>query len=713
MPTVDELVPAVVAADDDVLPVSQSGTLRRVTRSQLLAGVQASLALTPGLLGRVSAGLGPPQAVMVGSGLSLANGILSGAAQFSPAALPVAGGVGLNDLVPVSQGAGDHAVTVRALLSTSGVDISGQVARATVGGVRRLGDWLGDAVAVEAFGAVGDGVTDDSVAFSMAVASGRPVLLGAKIYRVDGQWTLQSSAVLVGVPGISTLRRVVQNGGAWINVLGPSFSAANIIFDAGLVGGDSWSVLVAPTCVTTEFDRCTFMHARGPTLGTGLTIQARDGLSGHESVHRITGCTFQANTCHGLWIQATAGADVCGCLAIDNGAYGICLDFNDPNFTQTVRQSSVTHCRSLNNSRGISIGNYNSTNLEPPRWGLANPDATDILVATNICSGNSAYGIAVSGARIQVLQNRVIIEDASGQSSGILCNAGQSSVEGNVVVGPGQYGIDAGGSADLTISGNLIENCAIGINAGGGNRIRLSDNFLDRNQRAITIFQVETDGHGSNFGMACSDIWIESNVIQITSGAGGIFLFDGPARVDIKANRFLLSAPSDAASLCWAYTDTAMIHGNTLNGSGTALAVAQSSGSLVQLVVSDVLDAAFVPLTAQTVDTIVGIHQASVVGVVTFIQVVAGGSGYTTAKVVIAGGGSGAAASAYLSNGIVIGVAMVSGGGGYNPASTNVIISGDGTGAVRARFCRSAAKHWAALSFAVLGHDGLSDELHC
>ena len=124
MPTVDQLVPAIVAADDDVLPVSQSGTLRRVTRSQLLAGTQASLALTPGLLGRVSAGLGPPQAVTIGSGLSLSNGILSGAAQFSTAALPVAGGVGLTDLVPVSQGAGDHAVSVRALYYLPMVSIS-------------------------------------------------------------------------------------------------------------------------------------------------------------------------------------------------------------------------------------------------------------------------------------------------------------------------------------------------------------------------------------------------------------------------------------------------------------------------------------------------------------------------------------------------------------------------------------------------------------
>ena len=50
MPTIDELETVIVASDDDTLPISQSGMLRRVSRSQLLAGTQPTLALTPGLL---------------------------------------------------------------------------------------------------------------------------------------------------------------------------------------------------------------------------------------------------------------------------------------------------------------------------------------------------------------------------------------------------------------------------------------------------------------------------------------------------------------------------------------------------------------------------------------------------------------------------------------------------------------------------------------
>jgi hypothetical protein len=61
MPTIDELDPALAAADTDVLPASQGGVLRRLTRAQLVAGLQPNLAVPPGaLLGRAAAGTGAP-----------------------------------------------------------------------------------------------------------------------------------------------------------------------------------------------------------------------------------------------------------------------------------------------------------------------------------------------------------------------------------------------------------------------------------------------------------------------------------------------------------------------------------------------------------------------------------------------------------------------------------------------------------------------------
>ncbi len=100
MPTIDELDPAAVSADDDVLPVSQGGAARRVTRAQLVAGLQPELAmLAGGLLGRASAGLGAPERIGVGGNLRLSDGVLSGPAPFRVSELPAGSAPAAADLL--------------------------------------------------------------------------------------------------------------------------------------------------------------------------------------------------------------------------------------------------------------------------------------------------------------------------------------------------------------------------------------------------------------------------------------------------------------------------------------------------------------------------------------------------------------------------------------------------------------------------------------
>ena len=81
MPTIDQLAPGTAASDSDELLVSQSGIARKITRAQLLAGVQPELAISSGkLLGRTSPGVGSPEQISIGANLRLANGALSASA---------------------------------------------------------------------------------------------------------------------------------------------------------------------------------------------------------------------------------------------------------------------------------------------------------------------------------------------------------------------------------------------------------------------------------------------------------------------------------------------------------------------------------------------------------------------------------------------------------------------------------------------------------
>jgi len=120
MPTIDELNPVSAAADTDQIPVSQNGSVRKVSRAQLLEGTQAEIALpSKRLLGRSSAGTGAAEAVTVGAGLALEAGTLSLAAtggmdiaSLPPGTVPVG-----PEIVPISQNGGDVGVTYAQFLS--------------------------------------------------------------------------------------------------------------------------------------------------------------------------------------------------------------------------------------------------------------------------------------------------------------------------------------------------------------------------------------------------------------------------------------------------------------------------------------------------------------------------------------------------------------------------------------------------------------------
>ncbi len=697
MPTIKDLPLALAAADGDLLPVSQGGLVRRVSRAQLLAGMQPALALQPGaLLGRSSAGVGGAERIGIGPNLRLIDGTLSAAAPFSVAGLPGGAAPALGDLVGVAQGGRDAAVPYGAfmagLANVPGIDLSAQVVQAPGGFPRSLADWAADAMPAEAFGAVGDGHADDTAALGRAVASGRPVRLGPRTYILRGQWTISRSATLIGVPGLTVLRRIASDSpaaGAFVNLDGPAFTALGVIFDAGQVPGESWGVLVTPRCTQTLFDACVFQGARGASLGSGLVIQGRDNLSGPSSRHRIVGCEARDNQVHGIWVQAASGALVEGCVAHGNGGYGICLDFNDPAFQQTVRHGRVLGCEAWGNARGISVGNFNETNAEPPRWGHAHPDAVGVVVAGNCCHDNSSYGIAAAGRALSVVGNEM-----SANGNGLLVNAMQSRIAGNVVSGPGYFGIDAGGCIDCDVSGNLVQGCAVGINPGGGRGVRVADNQLLGNGWGITAYNVETDGRsladgGQNFGMACEGLTIEGNRIVLRDGSGGgVYLLDAPQGVVVARNAFFGGDGGSPSQALWAHTDSVTVTGNTWNNQARMICNPIDLGSMQQIQVPDMLDGAMVTSAGQDVQSIMGAHQAATAGQIGFVRLQAGGSGYTQASVVISGSGAGAQAVAHLRDGAVLGIALLSGGSGYGmgagAAGATVAITGDGQGAVAA-----------------------------
>ena len=113
MPTIDELTPATAASDADEVPVSQGGISRKLTRAQLLAGVQTAISLPAGaLLGRSSAGTGSPEVISIGANLAVSSGTLSATATpYVIASLPSGTIPASSDLVPLGQAGANTAVS--------------------------------------------------------------------------------------------------------------------------------------------------------------------------------------------------------------------------------------------------------------------------------------------------------------------------------------------------------------------------------------------------------------------------------------------------------------------------------------------------------------------------------------------------------------------------------------------------------------------------
>jgi hypothetical protein len=693
MPTIDELDAATVSADTDEFAASQNGTTRKVTRAQIVAGLQPQLALTQGtLLGCASTGEVTLEPIALGANLQLSGAVLSGTtAPFAISNLPTAATPRGEDLISLAQNGANvalpYAQFMAGLSGVAGVNASAlAVTAAGATATRTLAAVVADAVSVEDYGAVGDGVTDDTTALAAAVASGKPVRLGPNVYAVSGQWTIGVPTRLLGVPGQSTLRRIGQSGnGAFISVQGASFSAQGVTFDANKqqVNVDSWGVLVTAQCTASEFNGCVFCNAAGANLGTGLVIQASDPA---VCQHVVRGCEFAANTVHGLWVQACAGVLVAENRAHDNGQYGLDIDFNDPTFTKKVHLVQILGNRAWNNVRGIDVGNFNATNTEPPTWGNANPDAISLLVTANLCHDNTLYGISAAGQSLVIAGNLLVDNGTAVNGAGILANIIDSRVIDNTIVGSATFGIDCGGSIGSDVSDNAISGAANGINCGGSQNMRVTDNVVQAcSATGICVNNVETDGAGNNFGIACSGLAITDNWIELsTTAATGVLLRDGPQNVLVARNCFVGTTGSASAAQCLvADTDSLIVEGNHYNFSARFTCNPVTLNSLQTLVFPDIAENVMVTVAPSGVQSMLSSYQAALQGQISFVRVTAAGSGYTTARVAIGGAGSGATAQAVLANGTVLAVVLTARGSGYGPVGTTVpvTITGDGAGA--------------------------------
>jgi parallel beta-helix repeat protein len=667
MPTIDELPQANSVSDIDELAVSQTDITRKATRSQLLAGVQPALAVPQNtLLGRLSAGTGAPESIIVGANLTLGNGTINAAPPFVISALPGAGSPQAEDLVAVSQGgenaAENYATFMGGLSDLSGIDGSNLLAAPAGGvGVRRIADISGDALSIESFGAVGDGVTDDTAAFAIAAQSNKPIRLDRRIYVVNGPLAIAVSTTWLGVPGGTIVQRAqVTMQQPWITLAGPSAYAAGITFNANsLAAVDSPAIQVGSTCLAATFCDCHFINAVGSENGHGLEI-----LCGNGAQHEVVNCQFNSNALNGLSVSGSGTVIVTGCSAQSNGQAGLYIAQGTGCY---LRNNTCTA-----NNIGMSIGSWQIAAATAPGGIMC-------VVEDNFCLNNTVWGIAVSGYAASLQRNTAVANGLVGAGGGIVARIGVSQCAGNRVSG-GQVGIDARTSWGSLICSNHVAATMTGCLLGGCANILATSNFFVSNQWGIDVSAIEP----ALSSVLTSAISIHTNWVGFTlAQGGGIFAHDGCLGLSILGNEFNGWGSATVDQALWLHSDQAIVAQNSWNNQPKFPIQSVNFGTLSALIIPDISDNALITNSVNPITSLMTTHQADTVGQIMFIRVTDGGAGYTNAQVSISGNGNGAAAQAIVSNGQLIWIVMTNPGSGYGNIGSDAMVSivGDGNGA--------------------------------
>ena len=210
MPTIDQLSPATAASDNDELLASQNGIARKLTRAQLLTGVQPQIAIKAGtLLGRLSSGTGGPEQISIGANLALTNGLLSASASpFNIATLGTGTVPASSDLVPLAQSGGNTSVTYSQFMSglsgVTNVDVSRLLVVPTGGTTStRLADLAANTLPL-AGGALTGALTlaaDPSTSLQAATKRYVDTQVGTALPKAGG--TLSGALLLAGDPATS------------------------------------------------------------------------------------------------------------------------------------------------------------------------------------------------------------------------------------------------------------------------------------------------------------------------------------------------------------------------------------------------------------------------------------------------------------------------------------------------------------------------------
>ena len=559
---------------------------------------------------------------------------------------------------------------------------------------RTLANRFADVVNVKDFGAVGDGITDDTAAIQSAVNITTEVFFPSGTYIVS-HLDIPSDTTLSGEAGPSSIIKRKDNTsfGYFIR----SVSSKNIGFNNLTIDGNKANQTVGfyniifTECEELSVKQCNLINAK---TYSGISIQ---GGTNEENSSRsiIEENTFENNDDSGIYINKESYISIENNHFKSNGGDGITvINFVFPPVSNVQNYFIINGNRCIDNTNGIRfVGFYEGGTPSQPFPGPLTPPQKCVIISNNICKLNSQYGIAFQGVGGNISGNYCERNGTTVSDGGILANCWNTSVTNNTVYDNSSWGIDAGGSRGILVNNNVVSYQGLtsglqgtGINIGGSVNSQVSNNILDSNGAAGTpscaIYSSGYEFGGSWFEQTAQNISITGNTITLADPSRiGIYLNNGGNNYIISDNQ-IISATADRAFVLQGGTESLDLFASNnvdwLNASVYDL-IASASSVIIPDIGSDI----FISGTTN-INNIRTFSDNQLSGRVRFVQITNAGSGYNPASPPLVsfsgGGGINAAGNALVSNsGKIIGVQMTNLGSGYTSPPIVAFSSGAAT----------------------------------
>ena len=289
------------------------------------------------------------------------------------------------------------------------------------------------------FGAVGNGVADDTLPIRAWLASGNTDRVGFAGTYIIASVTIAAGCVVSGSKD-TVIKRKADSATQLITMSDDS-EIHGITIDGNntAASGSGFSIICSAVKGIT-ISRCALKDA------IGAVIDVRDNTDdGALTTTTISNNTIFGNAGNGIQLQNTTH------IGIFNNSISSCN--RGVYCTATTSQGSK-----YINVVGNTIKDCTSSGIFfPSNTGSTDPFSAEVIISNNILEGNGGSGIAAQSTNTTVTGN-VCRYNGSGSDAGILLNLTDSTIIGNVVSFTSGIGIDAGDCSRLSINSNVVHN---------------------------------------------------------------------------------------------------------------------------------------------------------------------------------------------------------------------------------------------------------------